>query len=101
MEQVTRIDMMETTLDNTADIFETMEKALDKLEQNHTAYAKLRDYYGSEEWYQDVNASDCGILPEDLKCGVLSEDAVFDLLQNNSRLAIRMLEIATQMIKDF
>ncbi len=99
MDQKTRIDMMETVLDDTGSIIETVEKALDKLDQNRTAYLTLRDYYGSEEWYQDVNAADAGMLPEGTKCGVLSEDAVFRLLEDHNALAIRMLETATRMVK--
>lgn len=100
MEQKTRIDMMENILDDTARILETVENALDRLEQNRAAYLKLRAYYGSEEWYQDVNAADAGMLPEDTKCGVLSEDAAFNLIGSRNELAIRMLETATQMVKD-
>ena len=38
-------------------------------------------------------------MPEDLPCGVLSEDAVFDLFGENFNIAIEMLELATDVIK--
>lgn len=100
MEQTARIEMMENILDDSSAILETVEKALDKLEKNSTAYRRLREYYGSEEWHKDMQAADVDMLPEGLKCGVLTEDAVYDLIGDYNRVAVRMLEIATQMIKD-
>lgn len=40
---------------------------------------KFEAYYGSFEWKVDFQSDEAGILPGDLKRGVLSEDGVYDL----------------------
>ena len=42
---------------------------------------QLSDYYGSDAWKRDFAADEAGLLPKDLKRGVLSEDVIYDLLE--------------------
>lgn len=41
----------------------------------------LTQYYESGQWLSDFELDEQGFLPEDLKRGVLSQDAVFDFLE--------------------
>lgn len=41
----------------------------------------LDAYYTSGQWREDYEADERGELPPDLKCGVLSQDALYDLLE--------------------
>lgn len=41
---------------------------------------RLSDYYSSPAWKRDYAADEAGLLPKDLKRGVLSEDGIYDLL---------------------
>lgn len=41
---------------------------------------QLSDYYSSAAWKRDFAADEAGLLPEDLKRGVLSEDGIYLLL---------------------
>lgn len=41
----------------------------------------LNAYYTSGEWLEDYEADERGELPPDLKRGVLSQDALYDLLE--------------------
>ena len=43
--------------------------------------AALEAYYGSEEWKRDFADDEAGLLPGDLKRGILSEDGLYDLLE--------------------
>ncbi len=43
---------------------------------------ELSKYYGSELWKQDFAADEAGILPSDLKRGVLSEDGIWNLFSD-------------------
>ena len=42
--------------------------------------AILDEYYTSGEWREDYEADEAGLLPKDMKRGVLSQDGVYDLL---------------------
>jgi len=41
----------------------------------------LTQYYESEQWLHDYELDEKGLLPPSLKRGVLSQDAVFDFLE--------------------
>lgn len=43
--------------------------------------SELEAYYASDEWKQDFADDEAGLLPADLKRGVLSEDGIYDLLE--------------------
>ena len=43
---------------------------------------RLDAYYTSGEWREDYEADENGELPPDLKRGVLSQDALYDLLES-------------------
>ncbi len=42
--------------------------------------AALRDYYEGPLWRADYAADEAGLLPKTLRRGVLSQDALYDLL---------------------
>ena len=48
---------------------------------------------------KDYEADEAGELPKDLKRGVLSEDAVYDLITENNALRIRMMKLLTQAME--
>ena len=43
---------------------------------------ELEDYYESSLWREDFLLDEKGLLPKDLKRGVLSQDGVYDLLSD-------------------
>ena len=43
-------------------------------------YDTVKEYYENGLWLQDYEADERGELPADLKRGVLSQDALYDLL---------------------
>ena len=42
----------------------------------------LAEYYTSDEWKQDFADDEAGLLPKDLKRGVLSEDGIWNVLSS-------------------
>ena len=64
--------------------------ALDDDEAAREALRELEAYYGSEEWKQDFADDEAGRLPHSLKCGVLSEDAVWNLLEERDMVESRI-----------
>lgn len=100
MEQIERIAEMEEYLDDAENVLKEFAKALGKYEQCLKRMDALSEYYGSKDWFQDVEDYDSGRLPKGLKCGVLSEDSIYSMLTDNKELAIRMLEVGTRIIKN-
>ena len=90
MDQIERIKKMETILDESQESVNSMHKALDNYEKTQSGLKELKEYYASELWKRDFEDDEDGKLPQDLKRGVLSEDAVYDLLLDNDDLAERI-----------
>lgn len=70
-----------TTLQSRISRIRKMEKIYDRVRKD---LATLAEYQESKLWQEDYEADERGELPKDLKRGVLSQDALYDLL--NSRL---------------
>ena len=97
--QIERIEAMETALNEIRAANETLEEALLRYEQAQNRANELSDYLGSDEWLAAREADDAGQLPAGLKRGVLSEDGAYNVLADNRETAIRMLEIATEVVR--
>ena len=50
----------------------------------------LEAYYGSDAWFSHLAADERGELPPSLCRGVLSQDALYDLLQDADALRRRL-----------
>ena len=85
-QQIARIRRMERHLDTAVAAVKRLSTALDKWEDAQQAIAALDKYYGSEEWRQDYADDEAGLLPADLKRGVLSEDGIWNLLTDVNEL---------------
>ena len=89
-EQIMRIRLMERHLNRASGAMKRLEAALDKWEAAQEAIATLDKYYGSDLWKQDFADDEAGRLPVDLKRGVLSEDAIWNLLSDCKELKTRL-----------
>ena len=101
--QIERIRKMESYLDEAGTAVAELTEAMDRYEKIQSNYYKLENYYGSSKWIDDFEADEAGKLPADLKKGVLSEDAVYDLITDHSELMARMQRAVLKSIekKDF
>ena len=99
-DKIQRIQRMESHLNDYAKTLEDTKKAVDRLKENQESYIQLRDYYSSQAYFDDLDLSNQADFPTDLPCGVLSEDAVYDLLDEHFQMGVELLEIATKMIKE-
>ena len=97
-ENVERITIAEQAFDRIAAAHEQLNEALDAFDDVLDDLGLFSDYYGSPEWFDDHDADERGELPEDLKRGVLSEDAPYDALIEPLPTALRMLEVATDTL---
>ena len=96
MEQIERITYMEQILDETTEAVSSLSEALEKYAVIKDKLQELAAYYSSEQWRQDFDDDSAGKIPGDLKRGVLSEDAVYNLLADVTRLENQMKELTSQ-----
>ena len=88
---------MEQRLDRASAAVMQLSAALDSYATTREAIRELSAYYGSNEWKQDLADDEAGLLPQDLKRGVLSEDAVWNLQEDNRELIARMKEVTSKV----
>ncbi len=83
---IERIKEMEEILDRASAVFAELEKNLSDLQSIQPDIQKLEEYYTGKDWKSDFRLDEQGKLPKDLKRGVLSEDAIYDLLEKNREM---------------
>ena len=93
---IQRITEMEGYLRECTAATAELTEQLDRMEALKTPMTALFAYYGSKDWYEDRE----GDLPENLSAGVLSEDLVYDEVTAVRDAAIRMLELAADILKN-
>ena len=98
-----RVAEMETALSDCSKAVETLSAGLERMDELEPRMTALFRYYGSEDWYSDREEWDRAEktqLPEGFGAGVLSEDAVYDLITTSRDAAFHMLELATSILRD-
>ena len=86
MEQIERIKKMEALLDEAEKAVREFAQAQEQYLAVQNKIKELEQYYQGPDWRQDFEDDSDGKLPSELKRGVLSEDAVYDLLMENDEL---------------
>lgn len=87
-----KIEDNEKRLDKLSKIVSKLNNNLVNFEDLIQDYYSLNEYYGSKEWFQDKDDFESGKI-KNIKAGVLSEDAVWNLDENIKDLIIKMEEI--------
>lgn len=90
---VERIRTMEQAYDRACELDAALAEALDAFEENADLMQELADYMDSGQWMKDFEADESGLLPEDLKRGILSEDGLYNLLTEYEMLKERMYRL--------
>ena len=90
MKQTERIERMEQNLERATNALRVLNDALDEYEAAQDALHELDTYYGSDTWKQDFSDDEQGKFPNTLKRGVLSEDAIWNILEDYRALKERM-----------
>ena len=93
---IDRIKENEERLDNVLLSIKDLDKALNNFINNKGNIKKLNKYYGSKNWFKDKELFESGKI-KNIKAGVLSEDAVWDMLEDINSLLKNMKNI----IKDY
>ena len=90
--RIRRITEMENRLNRIGTALKIAELCPDGLEAVREDVRALSAYFEGPLWQEDFEADEAGLLPQDLKRGVLSEDAIYDLLIEYDALKVQMQE---------
>ena len=88
---IERITQMEQRLERATAAVEAMEAAIEQYKAVRDDIASLDAYLGSPEWHADHDDDEAGRLPKELKRGVLSEDAIWNLLERHREVQKQIL----------
>lgn len=77
---IARVRQMEGYLDLVLNAMENTPEAVIEDEEVKEALHKLADYYENGQWFLDYEIDEQGLLPKELKRGVLAEDTLYNLL---------------------
>lgn len=77
---------MEAHYDIASEAVHQLMEALRRYKKARSSIEALKAYYESGEWIKDFEADEKGLLPNDLKRGVLSEDGLWNLLTDDNDL---------------
>ena len=86
-------------MDNAKAAIDRLDGALEEYNALKKEIDKLAAYYESQQWLKDFTDDENGKLPSDLKRGVLSEDGVYDLLEDERELIGKLLKTVNGYIK--
>ena len=96
-EQIRRIEEMEKRLNASLSAVHALDRALEEYQAALEDMQILADYLSSPDWRTDFEADEAGLLPPDLRRGVLSEDGISHLLEENDSLRDAILELGENL----
>ncbi len=97
-ERLENIRRMEEILNRTESFLEEANRLLQRWEALRPDTQRLEKYYYSKQWRKDHEASNRGEIPEGMPHGVLSEDAIYNLLGDEHFTALAFLKHITKVI---
>lgn len=92
-ELITRVRAMEEDYNAVAEAVQALEEAVAGFEEVACRLQRLSEYMDSGQWRRDFEADEAGLLPSDLPRGVLSEDGLYNLLEDVEALRARLKEL--------
>lgn len=98
---IKRVKEMERILGEQNDLLEKANKVIDEFDSKRKEYIKLRDYYSSQEYFDDLKLDKEGKFPKDMTTGVFSEDLVYNLLGEYFNTGVKMCESGLDAIKKY
>ena len=90
MDRITRIKAMEKKLNAETAAVQALDRALEDYALVREDIRALEKYLSSRARRGDLDADEKGLLPASLARGVLSEDGIYDLLEQNDELIQRL-----------
>ena len=89
---IDRITKNEERLDKILANIKELNTAIDHFKENKKDLMQLKRYYGSKAWFKDKELYEKGKIKH-VKAGVLSEDAVWDMLDEIDAVKAKIKKI--------
>ena len=94
-QQIKRISLMEQRFARVEASLKTLREAMAQYETVKPDIEALDSYYGSDLWRLDFDADEAGKLPKNMPRGVLSEDGLWNLLDQHRLLQQQMSQLSS------
>lgn len=95
-DMLTRVREMEDRYDELTRVLAGLDEAISEYKDYKSDLMALKEYMESGQWKKDYEADEAGLIPKDMKRGVLSEDGLYDLLQG----ADKILKLAREVLSE-
>ena len=99
LDRIERVMAMEKHMNRVIEDFHYLGIGLGRFKTAQRTLRYLDQYYQSEDWKEDFEADEAGKFPPDLPRGVLSEDGIYNLLEQNKDLWERLRTFAEEASK--
>ena len=86
MTQIERIEYYEKMLNEAAETLKELSSALDRYLAIQPHFDELAKYLESRQWRKDIADDEAGKFPGDLKRGVLSQDGIWNVLEEHKEI---------------
>jgi len=87
-----RIIQMEEIYERIQQKANALEQAISEYEELQSEINILEAYYTSQDWKDDFVMEEKGEIPQGIQRGILSEDGIYNLLEQNKELMKRLEE---------
>ena len=99
IDRIDRVTDMEKYMKSATETIMRLNIALSSFRTVQNTINYLDGYYQSPDWKEDFEADEAGLFPDDLPRGVLSEDGIYNLLEQNEDLWERLRTFAQEAEK--
>ena len=98
-EQCDNIDRMSKILLERQEILDKLESVLDELDEKNDEFQAIKEYFSSEQRMKDIDADEKGEIPESINRAALTQDELYNMLEDNHDVAVHMIESAAGILK--
>ena len=96
LDRIDRVSDMENHMKSATKTLLRLSAALDSFRTVQNTIRFLDEYYHSPDWREDFEADEAGLFPDGLRRGVLSEDGIYNLVEQNKDLWEKLKEFADE-----
>ena len=88
-----RVLLVEDRYNEVMRVLAALDEAVAEYEDFKSELEVLKDYMESGQWKADFEADEDGLIPENLSRGVLSEDGLYNLLDDADKIIAHVKEV--------